>query len=223
MARDRRPRDDDEDDDDRPRRKRRPAEDDEDEPRPKKKARVVDEDDDEDEEAPRRKRRVVDDDERPRRKKKFKKKPAGMSKGLLFGLIGGGVALVGGVVLLIVLLSGGGSPKSVMEKVIRAVKAGDYGTLYDNMSAKAQQRFASVPKLPGMNAITATDPRERFIEAMKAVEKFGGNPFDKQTEAVILGETITGDTATVRVRNPNGREENVPFIKENGRWKLHGL
>jgi len=226
MARDRRPRDDDEDEDDRPRRRPRPAEDDEEEPRPKKKARAVEDDDDEDE-RPRRKPRVVDEDEeeeedRPRRKKKFKKKPAGMSKGLLFGLIGGGVALVGLVVLLIVLLSGG-SPKSVMEKVIRAGKNSDYGTLYDNMSAKTQQRFADGPKLPGMGGITATDPRERFIETMKAVEKFGGNPFTKEKDATVLSETITGDTATVRIRNANGREESVPFIKENGRWKLSGL
>ena len=210
MARDRRPRDDDEDEDDRTRRKRRPAEEDEEdegEP-PRRKARARDDDEDE-------------EDDRPRRRRK--KKPAGMSKGLLFGLIGGGVALVGVVVLLIVLL-GGSSPKSVMGKVIRAVKAGDYGTMFDNMSAKMQQQRAfSGPGLPGMN-VTATDPRGRFIETMKAVEKMGGNQFDKQTDATIVGETITGDTAVVRMRNPHdGREVDVPFIKENGRWKLNGF
>jgi hypothetical protein len=229
MPRDRR-RDDDEDEDDRPARKRRRVEeDDEDEaprPKPKPKPRVVDEDEDE---PPRRvKPRVVDEDdedeeeERPRRRKK-KRKPAGMNKGLLFGLIGGGLALVLVVVLLIVFL-GGSSPKSVMEKLIRASKAKDYGALYDNMSSKMQQRLADGPKFPGMGTVTATDPRERFIETMKALEKLGAaaTPFEREGEATVLSETITGDTAKVKIRNGNGREADVPFIKENGRWKLDG-
>lgn len=229
MARDRRPRDDDEDEDDRPRRRRRPVEDDEDEdePQPKKaRARYEDDDDDEDD-RPRRKPRVIDEDdeeeERPRRKKKFKKKkPAGMSKGLLFGLIGGGVGLVALVVLLIVFL-GGSSPSSVMKTLIRAAKNNDYGTLYDNMSSKMQQVFAGGGGFPGAGGITATDPRERFIEAMKRNEARGVNSLTRDKDATVLGETITGDTATVRIRNANGRETTVPFVKENGRWKLGGF
>lgn len=225
MPRDRRPRDDD-DEDDRPARKRRPAEDDEEDDRPKRKPkpRVVDEDEDE---PPRRvKPRVVDEDEdeeeeeRPRRRKKTKK-PAGMNKGLLIGLIGGGVALVLVVVLLLVFL-GGGSPKTIMQRLIKAAKAKDYGTLYDNMSSKMQQRLADGPKFPGAGTVTATDPRERFIETLKALEKSGGSSFDREGDAEVLSETITGDTAKVRVRNPGGREADVPFIKEKGRWKLDG-
>ncbi len=68
---------------------------------------------------------------------------------------------------------------------------------------------------------TATNPRERFIETMKARENFGSNPFTKEKDATVLSETITGETATVRIRNANGREENIQFVKENGRWKLN--
>ena len=109
-----------------------------------------------------------------------------------------------------------------MKKLIRAAKANDYGTFYDNLSSPMQQRFANGPTLPGMN-ITATNSRERFIETMKARENFGGNQSFKERDATVVSETITGDTATVRIRDANGREESVPFIKENGRWKLGGL
>ena len=210
MAHDRRPRDDDEDEDDRPQRKRRPVEDDEEPPR--RKARVR-EDDDEDEERPRRRR---------------KKKPAGMSKGLLFGLIGGGVALVGLVVLLIVLLGGGGSPKTVVERSMKAIKNGDFGTMYDNMSSSIQKPLVETMRIaaesdPAMRQHQSLGDRELFVTMCKEREARSGNPFKAQGDATILGETITGNTATVRLRNPNGREETIPLVKENGRWKIAGL
>jgi hypothetical protein len=56
-----------------------------------------------------------------------------------------------------------------------------------------------------------------FIKTMEALEHSLGAPFGSFE---VLSESIDGDIAKVLCRNPDGKEEEVRLIKENGRWGL---
>ena len=43
---------------------------------------------------------------------------------------------------------------------------------------------------------------------------------DTQTEVLYKDEKIEGDKATLQVKNSYGSWETMPFVRENGEWKI---
>jgi hypothetical protein len=208
---------DDEDDDDRPRSRRPREDDDEDEPRPRRKSRPVEDDDEDD--RPRRRARTrdeEDEDDRPRRRKP---KPAGMSKGLLFGLIGGGVALLLLVVLLVVFLGGdgtvGGPPKAVFEAYAKELKSGNKDRAVKYLAAVGRFELESDARAAGLrpgdqlaHEVTGT----RWLSESFTVSEEKIDPSGLKARL-----TLRFDGA----KNPFGQDTmEVDLVKEGSKWKI---
>lgn len=215
--------DDDEDDRPAPKKKSKPVvtvDDEDDRPARQKKPRVVEED-----EEPRpRKRGAAQDEEgddeeaRPRRRKK--QKAAGMSKGLLVGLISGGVALV--VVLLIFVLggesAGGATPKQAYEQFWSYMQKKQFGRAWDSTSKASQETYnaATTRELGG-----GASGKEVFVKLSELAASFDDPALSTH---VVVNEVINGDTATVTVEETNSKGRKVTsthrIAKEGSRWKV---
>lgn len=224
----------DDDDDDRPRkRSRRRDEDDEDD---EDEDEDQDEDDDDDDDAPRRKRRSRDDDDdeddRPRKKRKVlkrSKKKAGGSGPLLLvlGLVGGLVVLAGGGFALWFFVLNETPEKAFADYKDAFVKK-DYGRIYDRLDKEGQAEFDNIRPNPLIQATqSGKKGRELYIDVMKEIEgkaavmglnrdEQGRSMKDTKLESV----TVTGDTATVTVRGPDGTTAPLQMVKQDGRWRV---
>ncbi|WP_374605534.1 DUF4878 domain-containing protein [Arenimonas sp.] len=79
------------------------------------------------------------------------------------------------------------------------------------------QKYVSKKSQPVMGMVSAMMAEPKKAEEMKAqikadCEKAGG--------IEILETKIEGDTATVRYRNPEGKETTDTLVKEDGEWKV---
>jgi hypothetical protein len=220
---------DDDDDDDRPRKRRASSddEDDEEDDRPRKK-RPIPVDDDDDDDRPRKRRASPDDEDdeendRPVRKK-IKKKPAAKNNNKVILLA------VGGVLLLGMLMFGAigiwyffiyDSPERAMRDIIRAQKNEDYGLIHDRMSNNTRRSFEQFAKMG--NKYGDKQGRDLFIAFMKENNIGKNTAKDRFLDDLpeIQSSTRDGDKATVTVKfTKSGKIENLPFVKEDGTWRL---
>ena len=194
---------DEDDEDDRPRSRRRRDEEEEEEPRPKRKPRPVEDDED-------------DEDDRPRRRKE---KAGGMSKGLLFGLIGGGAALVLVVVLLFVFLGGSstvsGPPKAVFEAYAKELKAGRSDRALNYLVAKGRIELESDSRAAGIR------PGDQLAKEVSETRWFN-QPFTVSEEKI----DPTGTKARLVLRFDGPKAEfgqdtmEIDLFKEGSKWKI---
>ena len=183
-------------------RRRREEEDEDDEPRPKRKPRPVEDD--------------ADDDDRPRRRTE---KPGGMSRGLLFGLIGGGVALVLVVVLLFVFLGGGstvsGPPKAVFEAYVKELKAGRSDRALNYLVAKGRIELESDARAAGLR------PGDQLVKEVSETRWFN-QPFTVAEEKIDPSGIKARLTLRFEGRNVEFGQDTmeVDLFKEGSKWKI---
>lgn len=79
------------------------------------------------------------------------------------------------------------------------------------------QKYVSKKSQPAVGMISAIMAEPAKAEQMKAQIK---EECEKGGEIEILETKIEGDKATVRYRNPEGKEETDSLVKEDGEWKL---
>ena len=79
------------------------------------------------------------------------------------------------------------------------------------------QKYVSKKSQPAVGMISAVMAEPAKAEQMKAQIK---EERANAGEIEILETKIEGDKATVRYRNPEGKEETDTLVKEDGEWKL---
>ena len=79
------------------------------------------------------------------------------------------------------------------------------------------QKYVSKKSKPAVGMISAVMAEPAKAEQMKAQIK---QECENAAEIEILETKIEGDKATVRYRNPEGKEETDTLVKEGGEWKL---
>ncbi|GGA85427.1 hypothetical protein GCM10011521_24850 [Arenimonas soli] len=79
------------------------------------------------------------------------------------------------------------------------------------------QKYVSKKSQPAVGMITAVMSEPAKAEQMKAQIK---EECETAGAIEILETKIEGDKATVRYRNPEGKEETDTLVKEDGEWKL---
>lgn len=79
------------------------------------------------------------------------------------------------------------------------------------------QKYVSKKSQPAVGMITAVMSEPAKAEQMKAQIQ---EECEKAGAIEILETKIEGDKATVRYRNPEGKEETDTLVKEDGEWKL---
>jgi hypothetical protein len=100
---------------------------------------------------------------------------------------------------------GGSSPTATAKAFYDAVKAKDVQGIKNTMSKGSLDMMEKFAKMQNKS----------LDDALK--EPSASNPpasFESQNEK------ITGDTATLEVKDENGKWETVPFVKEDGQWKI---
>mgnify|MGYP006211169781 FL=1 len=79
------------------------------------------------------------------------------------------------------------------------------------------QKYVSKKSQPAVGMISAIMAEPAKAEQMKAQIK---EECETAGAIEILETKIEGDKATVRYRNPEGKEETDTLVKEDGEWKL---
>src|SRR4051812_24286949 len=99
----------------------------------------------------------------------------------------------------------GGTPTATVKAFYDAVKAKDVQGIKNTMSKSSLDMMEKFAKMQNKS----------LDEALK--EPSTTNPpatFESQNEK------ITGDTATLEIKDENGKWETLPFTKEDGQWKI---
>ncbi|MFT3743239.1 MAG: DUF4878 domain-containing protein [Pyrinomonadaceae bacterium] len=98
------------------------------------------------------------------------------------------------------------TPKETFMTYIKALKAKDYTTMKLLLSDATIKMHEKEAKAQG---VTVDDivKRETLIS-------------EKQTAVEYRNEKVDGDKATIQVKNSYGSWETVPFVREDGVWKI---
>ncbi len=98
------------------------------------------------------------------------------------------------------------TPKETFMTYIKALKAKDYTTMKLLLSDATIKMHEKEAKAQG---VTVDDivKRETLIS-------------EKQTAVEYRNEKIDGDKASIQVKNSYGSWESVPFVREDGVWKI---
>jgi len=100
---------------------------------------------------------------------------------------------------------GGSSPTATAKAFYEAVKAKDTAGIKNSMSKGSLEMMEKFAKMQNKS----------LDEALK-------EPTSSTTPTSFESkdEKITGDTATVQVKDEKGNWETIPFVKEDGNWKI---
>jgi hypothetical protein len=99
----------------------------------------------------------------------------------------------------------GSSPTATAKAFYDAVKAKDVAGIKATMSKGSLDMMEKFAKMQNKS----------LDEALKEPNSTSQPPaFEAQNE------TITGDTATIEVKDEKGKWEKLPFVKEDGLWKI---
>lgn len=100
---------------------------------------------------------------------------------------------------------GGASPTATVKAFYDAVKARDADGIKNTMSK-------------GSLAMMETFAKAQNKTLDEALKEPNTSPQPAAFEA--KDEKITGDTATVQVKDEKGNWETIPLVKEDGKWKI---
>ena len=101
--------------------------------------------------------------------------------------------------------SGGSSPTATAKAFYDAAKAKDVQGIKNTMSKGSLDMMEKFAKMQNKS----------LDEALKEPDK--SNP---PTTFESQNEKINGDTATLEVKDEKGNWETIPFVKEDGQWKI---
>lgn len=99
----------------------------------------------------------------------------------------------------------GSSPTATAKAFYEAVKAKDAAGIKNTMSKGSLEMMEKFAKMQNKS----------LDEALK--EPSGSNP---PASFESKDEVINGDTATLQVKDEKGNWESIPFVKEDGKWKI---
>ena len=100
--------------------------------------------------------------------------------------------------------SGGSSPTAVAKAFYDASKAKDVQGMKNAMSKKSLEMMEAFAKMGN-----------------KSLDESLKEPNEKQPQTFeARNEKITGDTATLELKDEGGKWQTMPFVKEGGQWKL---
>ncbi len=98
------------------------------------------------------------------------------------------------------------TPLETFKTYAKAVKAKDLTTMKLLVSAETMKMYEQEAKAMGVTVDDIASRETLFNES--------------QTVVKTRNETINGDMATVEVENAFGRWETIPFVREDGDWKI---
>jgi Domain of unknown function (DUF4878) len=101
----------------------------------------------------------------------------------------------------------GGSPTQTLKNFVEASKNKDVEGVKRNLSAGSLKMMEGFAKMQN----------KTLDEALKN-DSQTGDEFKDMPET--RNEKISGDSATLEVKNKTGGWDTLPFIKENGEWKI---
>lgn len=118
-------------------------------------------------------------------------------------------ALATGVIFVLACGLFGGSPTASFKAYFEASKKKD---------VEGMKKYMSKGSLE-MTEKTAKDQGKTLDEALKAQAESSAKSNEKELET--RNEKITGDTATLEIKNQTNNEwMTMPFVKEDGTWKI---
>ena len=98
------------------------------------------------------------------------------------------------------------TPKQTFETYIRAMKAKDYSSMKILLSAATIKMHEQEAKAQGTNVDEIIKRQALLAPDQKTVE--------------YRNEKVEGDKATLQYKNTYGAWETMPFVKEDGVWKI---
>lgn len=98
------------------------------------------------------------------------------------------------------------TPLQTFKTYTKAIKQKDTATMKMLLSAETIKMLEQEAKSQGVHLDEVVQRETLFTESQKTVE--------------FRNEKIEGDKATIEVKNAFGTWETVPFILENGEWKI---
>lgn len=104
--------------------------------------------------------------------------------------------------------------------------AADTSTSSPTATAKTFYEATKAKDVDGMKKTLS----KKSLEVLEAFAKMGNKSLDeslKESDSTkqaptfeAQNEKITGDTATLDVKDENGKWQSLPFVKEDGQWKI---
>lgn len=98
------------------------------------------------------------------------------------------------------------TPLETFKTYTKAIKAKDVGTMKLLLSKATLEMHQMEAQAQGVTVDEIVKRETLFTETQKTVR--------------LRNETVEGDTATLEVENSFGSWETVPFVKEDGVWKI---
>lgn len=99
--------------------------------------------------------------------------------------------------------SAGSSPTAAAKAFYDAAKAGDVQGMKNAMSKKSLEIMEAFAKLGGKTLDDSLKENSKLPASFEA-----------------RNEKITGDTATVELKGQGDKWDTMPFVKEDGQWKI---
>jgi hypothetical protein len=129
-----------------------------------------------------------------------------------------------------------GSPEDAVKGFIDAVKAGDgakaVGYLSSNALAEMDEQLVALKDDPAMAVMALTSmgvevtedeikdwDAEDFFAALIETEVMRAQ-LEEELDVTVTGSEVDGEQASVFITTPDGDEEEVDMILENGQWKI---
>ncbi len=103
--------------------------------------------------------------------------------------------------------------RAAMARLQDAFYSGDAKTMCDGMTASITKQIAAAGAPKDKNA-TCESVVKVYAIPIPASES-------REQKATILGVTVKGDRASVRASQQGRRAYKVPFVKEDGEWKMN--
>lgn len=104
----------------------------------------------------------------------------------------------------------GSTPTATMKSQVAAMKKNDLPAIRANLSAGTLKLFEQTAQFQNITLDEELSNRSRQANAA-----------NKDSEIEMRNEQITGDRATLEIKNPvTGTWDKIPFVKEEGRWKI---
>lgn len=115
------------------------------------------------------------------------------------------VVALAALALVAAACGGGSSPTATAKAFYEAAKARDAAGIKSTMSKGSLDMMEKFAKM-----------QNKSLD--DALKEPNASPPPANFEA--RNEAITGDTATVEVKDEKGNWEKIPFVKEDGKWKI---
>lgn len=104
----------------------------------------------------------------------------------------------------------GSTPTATMKSQVAAMKKNDLPAIRSNLSRGTLKMFEQAAQFQNITLDEELSNRSRQA-----------NNVSQETTIEMRNEQITGDAATLEIKNPiTGTWDKIPFVRDDGRWKI---